>query len=297
MIMKSKKLASVLALMVTAWMVSSCEKMVLSESAKSEEAAGANVVLRVASFEMEEFGHATRADIADLCSRLTFVVYNDEGEKLKTVLQKEGDSDFGAVSMTLAEGDYNLCVFAHSSNGNPSLSDLSKIKFENKMGFSDTFHYFGRLSVGESRQEVKLKLKRITSLFRFIITDDFPSNVTKLNFRYTGGSGAFDAATGYGSVKSQQSVDFSIDGNQKQFDLYTILWEDTAKLKFTVTAYDASNEIVKKQEFADVPMQRNMITKYTGSFFSGTSSSGSSEGLSFVLEVEGEWGGEQSYRN
>ena len=291
--MKSKMLGNVFALVLMSAMVSSCEKMVVSDGALSDDAEDANVVLRVGQFEQISFGDLTRAEVANLCTRLTFLVYKSDGEKVKTVNQKYGDSDFGAVSLSLAEGTYELCVFAHSSNGNPVMSDLTKIKFENSSGFSDTFFYSGQLKVSEEKQDKSISLRRITSLFRFVIEDDFPQNVRQLRFYYTGGSGAFDAATGYGSVNSKQSVFFEVDGSQKQFDLYTILKDETGNLKFLVTAYDANSNVIKEQEFTDVPMQRNMITKYTGSFFSGVS--GDTRSSSFTVQVDDTWAGETPY--
>ena len=38
---------------------------------------------------------------------------------------------------------------------------------------------------------------------RFVLTDDIPSDVKKMQFYYTGGSGAFNALTGLGSVNSK----------------------------------------------------------------------------------------------
>ena len=83
------------------------------------------------------------------------------------------------------------------------------------------------MTIGEEAVDYQVSLDRIVSRCSFVLTDEtIPSDVKKMQFYYTGGSGAFDAATGLGSVASKQTVTVDVtDGSQKQFDLYTFLHE------------------------------------------------------------------------
>lgn len=105
----------------------------------------------------------------------------------------------------------------------------------------------------------------------------------------TGGSGAFDAATGLGSVASKQTVTVDVtDGGQKQFDLYTFLHELSDNIALKVSALDASGNVLYEREF-DVPMQQNYITWLSGAFFNG---SGSSSTSVTSVTVNTDWAGE-----
>ena len=120
--MKSKMLSNVFTLMMMTAMVSSCEKMTLSESAQSEDGEKGNVVLRVTQFEQTPFEAHTRADVGSVCSKLCFHIYGEDGIRVKYVNQKLEDSNFGTASFSLDEGRYTLVVVGHSASSNPSFN-------------------------------------------------------------------------------------------------------------------------------------------------------------------------------
>ena len=103
---------------------------------------------------------------------------------------------------------------------------------------------------------------------RFVINDSIPDDISQMKFYYTGGSGAFDAATGLGSVNSKQEMKFGVTSGHTwtAFDLYTFLHQRRGTIHLTVTALDDSGSEHSKREF-DVPMQQNQITWFTGPFF------------------------------
>ena len=145
------------------------------------------------------------------------------------------------------------------------------------------------ITIGEEPLEIDVTLDRIVARCSFVITDEFPAEVKKLQFYYTGGSGAFNAYTGLGSVNSKQTVTFDVtDRSQTQFDLYTFLHEQSDNIAMKVTALDASGNELYVREF-DVPMQQNHITWLTGTFFNGSSSSSTSV---TGVTVNTDWAGE-----
>ena len=64
--------------------------------------------------------------------------------------------------------------------------------------------------------------------------------------------------------------------------------------KLTVTALDANDNIMKERMFENIPVTRNQITRYTGSFF-GNGGSGQSTDGTFRLTVDGYWDGVNGY--
>lgn len=281
-------MANAVLALVMIMMVQGCEKGILDE--ESEVTLDGNLMVDVLEIENIPFESLTRGDQAasEVCNRLNFAIYDMGGSRLKQINQEKGKAGFGTVSFQLEEGDYELVVVAHSSKGNPTMTNPAKIQFTNATGYTDTFLYSGKVSVDEESEGLTISLNRITSLCRFVITDDIPESVKKIQFYYTGGSGAFDAATGMGCVASKQTVTFDLmSESRKQFDLYTFLHEPSDQIALKVTAMDADGKELYVREF-DVPMERNRITRLSGNFFDGSGSSTTIGGIAINAEWDGE---------
>lgn len=281
-------------------LVAACEKPILDEEdavTKNE----ANVILHMTQYEQEAFGNsgnraATRAatDITELCSRLNIAIFDDEGTKVKTVAQKEGDASFGTVALTLAAGTYQLVVIAHNGEGSATITSTEKVTFPNNK-VTDTFYYYGDLVVTSEVQSYDLTLNRAVAMFRMVLTDEeIPSTVTKFKFYYTGGSSTFSPSAGYGCVNSKQTEIRPVadDGTYEIFTLPHT--EEDVLTKLTVTALDANDNTVKERVFENIPVTRNQITRYTGSFF-GSGGSGQTSDGTFRLTADPDWDSVNGY--
>ena len=248
--------------------------------------------LRVSVFEIEKtpFASLTRASesASAVVTRLNFAVYDMSGARLKYVNQTSDNANFGTAYFQLPEGDYMVVVVGHSSNGDPTMTDPTCIKFTNAQGFTDTFLFYNDVTIGENSVEMKVSLDRIVSMCRFVVTDEFPDDVKKMRFFYTGGSGAFDATTSLGCVNSRQDVKYDVVAGKKEFDIYTFLHDEEGTIHLTVTALNAAGSELYNRSF-DVPMQQNHITWLSGAFFGGSDSSSSS--ITNVM-VNTDWAGE-----
>ena len=257
----------------------SCEKVSLEEPNTASEATTTtkqkgNLIVSVFQLEQTPFSSITRAVPADACTHVNFAVYSMNGTRIKQVNQTLGDTDFGKTSFQLQEGSYRLVVVAHSSSSNPTMTDPGQIKFTNSTGYSDTFLCSGIVEIKDEPVNMNLTLERIVALCRFVTTDDYPADVKKMKFYYTGGSGAFDAYTGLGCVNSKQTMIFDVSDGQKQFDLYTFLHDVEGTIHLTVTALDDNDNVLNERSF-DVPLYQNHITWLSGAFFNGSVTSSS----------------------
>ena len=267
----------------------SCEKAATIEEDSNDVSGN----LRVSVYEIEKtpFASLTRGvePVANVCTRLSFAIYDMSGSRIKQVNQEKSNASFGVAGFQLEEGDYQLVVVGHSANGNPTMTNPEKIQFTNTTGYTDTFLCYSEVSIGEDPVDYEVSLDRIVALCRFVITDDIPAEVKKMQFYYTGGSGAFNAKTGMGCVNSKQTVTYDVTTvSEKQFDLYTFLHEPSDGIALKVTALDANGNELYNREF-DVPMQQNHITWLSGAFFSGSSSSSTT--ITGVT-VNTDWAGE-----
>ena len=263
-----------------------CEKPSWDSEDEGDEAIAGNLTVSIYQIGKTPFDVVTRSQ-STTPTHINYAVYSVDGQRVKQVNQQAGDANYGKASFQLEPGTYQLVVVAHSSNGNPTMTDLTKIQFKNNQGFSDTFlTYIEDVEVTAENHTLLVTPQRIVSLCRVEITDDVPETVSQLRFQYRGGSGAFDAHTGLGSVNSIQTLDFDVTGDQKQFDLYTYLHDTEGTIHLTVTAFDDSENIVLQREF-DIPMEREKITWFTGPFFGGTGG-----GLSIGITLDTDWKGE-----
>lgn len=249
--------------------VASCEKMTVSKEGSGDDA---NVRLSVSRIEQTPFS-ATRALVADVCSRISFLVYDSNGNRIRKEDQQAEDEDFGQVGFMLAKGHYFLVVTAHSGEGNPTSTDAQRIAFTNKTGFTDTFLYADSLTVGDTDVERSLTLRRITAMVRFIPYDAVPARADSIRFNYTGGSGTFDAvAGGWGVVESKQTQWYGLTHSEMHFDIFTIPHVgDDDQLKVTVNTYRGDKSdiaIVSECEIEGIPVKRNHITTCRGYLFS-----------------------------
>ena len=288
-------------------LAAACEKPILdTEDIASTK--DANVILHFKQFEQEPFSVGggspaavtTRAatDITGLCSRLNIAIFDAEGTKVKTVAQKEGDSSYGTVALTLAAATYKLVVIAHNCDGSATITSTEKVTFPNNK-VTDTFYYYGDLMVTDAKQSYDLTLTRAVAMFRLVLTDEsVPSNVAKLKFYYIGGSSTFSPKDGAGCVNSKQTEIRTVPSGSPagmSFEIYTLPHtEDDVLTKLTVTALDANDNTVKERTFENVPITRNQVTRYTGSFFGSGGTDQTSDGT-LRLTADPDWDSVNGY--
>ena len=275
-----------------ALLLAACEKPVIDDE-DFVATKDTNVILHFTQYQQEAFTRSA-TDITNLCSRLNIAIFDAEGTKVKTVAQKEGDASYGTVALSLAAGTYRLVVIAHNCDGSATITSEEKVTFPNNK-VTDTFYYYGDLVVTAEKQSYDLTLTRAVAMFRMVLTDDeIPSTVAKLKFYYLGGSSTFSPKAGYGCVNSKQTEirPVSTDGI---YEIYTLPHtEEDVLTKLTVTALDANDNIIKERIFENVPVTRNQVTRYTGSFFGSGGGNSTNDGT-FRLTADPDWDAVNGY--
>lgn len=263
----------------------SCEKMSL-ESSSDVDGSRANVVLRVGSIEQIPFPVVTRATIEELCSRLCFHVYGDDGIRVDYVNQKIDDENFGNASFLLDKGHYYLVVVGHGSSKNPSFSANEKVTISgNDLG--DTFWSCTDFQVEDEKIDLSLELKRIVSLLRFIPTVTPPAELDHIVFKYKGSKGTFNGLTGYGSTTASQTVTVSASSQDSQYEYYMIPRGEEDMVDISMMAYDSQIRGLGGCSIDEVPVKRNCITICRGNLFDG---SGRAASVFITVTVDETWG-------
>lgn len=271
----------------------SCQKADIDEGPQPQGAKG-NVTFRISQFEQLPFDESdiTRAtNIADVCTRINLAIYQGT-TRVKQVNQKSSDSGFGRVSVDLEEGTYRVVLLAHSCADNPTMTNVEKITFRGDL--TDTFWWTGEINVGEDGMTRDITMSRVVAKFRLITTDNVPDEVSTMRFYYTGGSSTLNGLTGWGNAASRQTVDIDVPAASRRmpgdFSVYTFPNEGK-DLKMQVTAFTASSTTVAQHTFDNVPVRRNLVTRYRGAFF-GTSQGGDdkpTDGQTFTLITNDDW--------
>lgn len=272
-----KKVLSLQAslLMMLIAMLTSCEKFVLDDSNAQNRNADGNVTIHIEQVQSTKISNLSRAasekDLKELCSRISFAVFDVE-EKLQNINQTQDTHGFGTAHFNLDEGEYRLVVIAHNGTGNCTISSPEKIKFaSNKL--TDTFYYYGRLSVTEEGAQAYIHLSRPVGALILHITDNtLPEDAKSIKFYYTGGSSTLDATTGYGCVNSRQTESFSLSADQRDYTVYTFPHdpEEGKTIKMSISLLNPDAKAIKEFELPGVQMKRNTITKATLNIKDGT---------------------------
>lgn len=271
---------------LVAVLVCGCEKMVIDDDVYSKGDDGGNVTLHITSAD-----GATRSSvISDVCGRLNVAIFDAGGQKVKAIAQTIADAGFGSVSLSLAAGNYTVVAIGHNCTGSATITSADKVTFPNNK-VTDTFSYFGHLTVTGDRQDVDIKMKRVVAMIRLHLTDEAfkMDDVAQLKFYYLGGSSTFSPSAGYGCVNSKQTEyrAFSDDG---VYCLYTLPHADNGVLtKMTVTALDASDNALWEIIIEDVPVAVNKITDCTGNVRGGSGS------VTATITVDADWSGVNNY--
>ncbi len=285
-------------------LLSGCAKMVIDDGDESVGDGDYTIRFSVSDYSMADFEDIAssaksmrreRKEAKELGSILNLAVFKD-GEKVLKVNQKADDDGFGTISANLSEGTYQVVVLIHSCSGNATISSPEKITFpDNKV--TDTFAYYTDLTV-DGDSECSITVERIVAKFRMTLMDAIPDDVTQLQFAYTGGSSTLDATTMHGCVNSRQKEIRAVSDHAagQTFDIYSFPKGDNNELSITVTAMDASGKTIKTNEYKNVPIINNKITKYSGKFFTDSSGDEMEGDAHIVIWGDDAWEGEIEYQ-
>lgn len=299
--------SALLSLIIAA---TACERPVLTDDLGTATlTTDANVTLTFIPYIQTPFytvsrGTASAQEPELPYTRLSVAVFTADGTKLRTINQKNTDSSFGTVALSLSSGTYKVVAIAHSSTeGNATITSPEKVTFANNK-VTDTFSFCGNLTVEDEPVSRTIQLQRVVAMFRLNLTDEtIPSAVSRLKFYYTGGSSTLDPSASYGCVNSKQTEYrpcFADDGSAiVTYDLYTIPHEQSDIIKLTITALTADNTPVGEWTMEEIPVTQNKITTWTGPLFSTITvpddGTGTSTTSTLSVSIDPTWSGTIPY--
>ena len=198
--------------------------------------------------------------------------------------QTSDDADFGAPRVDVDYGDHTFYFVA--SRGTDATTDGTVISWAKP---SDTFWASLALTIAPSTSASQsVTLQRVAARLRVTITDEVPAALASLNVTpsvwyygldYTTGEAA-DSRTTTRTI----SVPASYAGTTGQLaaSFYCLSPTEAWTTDITLTAKASNNSTLSEISIADVPMQRNHITAYSGTLFTA--------GRSISVDADDAWG-------
>jgi len=198
--------------------------------------------------------------------------------------QTADDADFGAPSVDVDYGDHTFYFVA--SRGSEPTQTGTTISWNKP---SDTFWASLALTVAPSTSASQsVTLQRVAARLRITITDEVPAALFSLcvtpSTWYYGIDVLTGEATDSRTTTRTISVPASYAGTTGQLaaSFYCLSPSQAWTTDITLTAKASDNSTISQISIADVPMQRNHITAYSGTLFSA--------GRSISVDADDGWG-------
>lgn len=283
----ARQMKNMIALLAVALMMAACER-----GMNDDEGMGTRLRFVPTTADLTR----GEVNIGDYFSKLNVMLFNANGEKVwdKVRTQTVADADFGTINVALEPATYTVVAVGHSSAVSASIKSTEMVQFTARDGKknTDTFCYYGDVTVTEDGGYHEMRMNRVTAMLRFILTDEeVPAGFDGIQIDYTGGSANFNPATGDGCTKSSQS---EFRSESSEYQCYTFPYmSNEGLLKVTLSALDAEKNVLAEKTITDVPVTRNRITTYTGPLFSD--GQGQVKQTAFGVTINGDWAGEDHY--
>ena len=255
--------------MSAALMLTACSEEPMVTGGVTDDADTMKVVTITFDFPQVTQQAMTRESLADANMTDLWLFDYLNGSLVQTKHQQATDEGFGTVSVTADTGTHTFCFVA--SRGSDATVTDSEITWGKP---SDTFWRSVTMAVTPKTGTAQsVELQRVATRLRISVTDEVPTNLSKLVVNADTWYCGLDALTGEPTAANERTATISVPssyaGTTGQLSASIFgLCSDDYTTGVTVTALDGSNETIASVALADVPMQKNVTTQYSGPLFS-----------------------------
>ena len=228
----------------------------------------------------------TRATMSEV-SMTDLWLFDYIGDELQqTIHQTATDANFGTPAINASYGDHTIYFVA--SRGDSPTIDGSVISWTKP---SDTFWASRSITIAPSTSASQtVSLQRVATRLRLTVTDEIPATLSQLcvtpshwyyGFNYLTGEAVDDRQT-----ERTVNVPASYIGTTGQLyaNFFSLSPSTAWQTDITLKAKDGDGGVISQIGIADVPLERNRVTNYSGPLFSASRTSS--------VTADGEWGEE-----
>ena len=227
---------------------------------------------------------ATRATMSEV-NMTDLWLFDYIGDELQqTIHQTASDADFGNPTINAAYGDHTIYFVA--SRGDSPVIDGTTISWTKP---SDTFWASRSITIAPSTSASQtVSLQRVATRLRLTVTDEIPATLAQICITPSHWYYGIDYLTGEAADDRQTERTINVPASyigttgQLYANFYSMSPSSAWQTDITMKAKDAEGGVISQIGIADVPLERNRVTNYSGSLFSASRTSS--------VTADGEWG-------
>ena len=226
----------------------------------------------------------TRATMSEV-SMTDLWLFDYIGDELQqTIHQTATDANFGTPAINASYGDHTI-YFVASRGDTPSI-DGSVISWTKP---SDTFWTSRSITIAPSTSASQtVSLQRVATRLRLTVTDEIPATLAQICITPSHWYYGIDYLTGEATDDRQTERTINVPASyigttgQLYANFYSMSPSSAWQTDITMKAKDSDGGVISQIGIADVPLERNRVTNYSGPLFSASRTSS--------VTADGEWG-------
>ena len=207
------------------------------------------------------------------------------GDELRqTIHQTATDANFGTPAINASYGDHTIYFVA--SRGDTPTIDGTTISWTKP---SDTFWASRSITIAPSTSASQtVSLQRVATRLRLTVTDEIPATLAQICITPSHWYYGIDYLTGEATDDRQTERTINVPASyigttgQLYANFYSMSPSSAWQTDITMKAKDSDGGVISQIGIADVPLERNRVTNYSGPLFSASRTSS--------VTADGEWG-------
>jgi len=227
---------------------------------------------------------ATRATMSEV-SMTDLWLFDYIGDELKqTIHQTASDADFGNPTINAAYGDHTIYFVA--SRGDSPVIDGTTISWTKP---SDTFWASRSITIAPSTSASQtVSLQRVATRLRLTVMDEIPATLAQICIAPSHWYYGIDYLTGEATDDRQTERTINVPASyigttgQLYANFYSMSPSSAWQTDITMKAKDAEGVVISQIGIADVPLERNRVTNYSGTLFNAN--------RTVTISVDSDWG-------
>ena len=226
----------------------------------------------------------TRATMSEV-SMTDLWLFDYIGDELQqTIHQTATDANFGTPAINASYGDHTIYFVA--SRGDTPTIDGTTISWTKP---SDTFWASRSITIAPSTSASQtVSLQRVATRLRLTVMDEIPATLAQICITPSHWYYGIDYLTGEATDDRQTERTINVPASyigttgQLYANFYSMSPSSAWQTDITMKAKDGDGGVMSQIGIADVPLERNRVTNYSGPLFSANRTSS--------VTADGEWG-------
>lgn len=207
------------------------------------------------------------------------------GDELQqTIHQTASDADFGNPTINAAYGDHT--VYFVASRGDSPVIDGTTISWTKP---SDTFWASRSITIAPATAtNQSVSLQRVATRLRLTVMDEIPATLAQICITPSHWYYGIDYLTGEATDDRQTERTINVPASyigttgQLYANFYSMSPSSAWQTDITMKAKDGDGGVISQISIADVPLERNRVTNYSGTLFNAN--------RTVAISVDSDWG-------